>query len=60
MFVAKTRDAGGALLTGRIGGASVSFAPSMQGDGMRYSSCWIQKAQPTSGYQVLSFHEISQ
>jgi hypothetical protein len=60
MFVAKTRDTDGTLLTGRIGGANVSFAASMQGDGMRYSSCWIQKAQPTAGYQVLSFHEISQ
>ena len=60
MFVAKTRDTSGNLLTGRIGGASVSFQDAMQGNGIRYSSCWIQKAQPTSGYQVLSFHEISQ
>jgi hypothetical protein len=60
MFVAKTRNPDGTLITGRIGGASVSFSPSMQGNGMRYSSCWIQKAQPTAGYQVLSFHEISQ
>ena len=60
MFVAKTRDASGALLSGRIGGASVSFAPSMQGNGIQYSSCWIQKAQPTASYRILSFHEISQ
>jgi hypothetical protein len=60
MFVAKTRDTSGILLTGRIGGASVSFAPSMQGNGIRYSACWIQKAQPTASYKILSFHEISQ
>ncbi len=60
MFVAKTRDASGNLLTGRIGGASVAFLDSMQGNGIRYSSCWVQKAQPVSTYKVLSFHEIAQ
>jgi len=60
VFVAKTRDTNGILLTGRIGGASVSFDAPMQGNGVRYSSCWIQKSQPTSGYKILSFHEIAQ
>jgi len=60
VFVAKTRDASGNLLGGKIGGASVSFSAAMQGNGIRYNSCWIQKAQPTSGYKILSFHEISQ
>jgi hypothetical protein len=60
MFVAKTRDGSGNMLTGRIGGASVSFLSAMQGNGIRYSSCWVQKAQPVGGYKVLSFHEISQ
>ena len=60
VFVAKTRDASGNLLTGRIGGASVSFDASMQGNGIRYSSCWIQSAQPKGKYKILSFHEISQ
>src|SRR6266550_3211949 len=47
MFVAKTRDASGNLLTGRIGGASVAFLDStMQGNGIRYSYCSVQKAQP--------------
>jgi hypothetical protein len=59
MFVAKTRN-GGTLLTGGIGGASVSFQNGMQGNGVRYSSCWVQKAQPLGGYKVLSFHEIAQ
>jgi hypothetical protein len=60
VFVAKTRDAAGNLLTGRIGGGVVSFDPPMQGNGIRYSSCWIQRAQPIGGYKILSFHEISQ
>jgi hypothetical protein len=60
MFVAKTRDTSGILLTGRIGGASVTFLDSMQGNGIRYSSCWVQKAQPVGTYKVLSFHEIAQ
>jgi len=60
VFVAKTRHTNGILLTGRIGGASVSFDAPMQGNGVRYSSCWIQKSQPTSGYKILSFHEIAQ
>lgn len=60
VFVAKTRDAGGNLLTGRIGGGIVSFDAAMQGNGIRYSSCWIQKAQPIGGYKILSFREVSQ
>jgi len=60
MFVAKTRDASGNLLTGRIGGASVAFLDSMQGNGIRYSYCSVQKAQPVGTYKVLSFHEIAQ
>jgi len=60
MLVAKTRSASGSLLTGRIGGGTVSFDDEMQGNGIRYNSCWIQKSQPTAGYKVLSFHEIAQ
>ncbi len=60
MFVAKTRDASGSLLPGRIGGASVAFLDAMQGNGIRYSSCWVQKAQPTGNYKILSFREIPQ
>jgi hypothetical protein len=60
MFVAKTRDTSGNLLGGRIGGASVSFDPPMQGNGIYYSSCWIKKATPTGAYKILSFHEIAQ
>jgi hypothetical protein len=59
MLVAKTRDASGNLLPG-IGGAKVAFDDAMQGNGIRYSGCWIQQSLPTSGYKILSFHEISQ
>jgi len=61
VFVAKTRDPSGNLLSDpRVGGASVTFDAPMQGNGIRYSNCWIQKALPSAGYKILSFHEISQ
>ncbi len=61
VFVAKTNDPSGvALPDPNLGGASVLFHDDMQGNGIRYSSCWIQKAQPTSSYRILSFHEIPQ
>jgi hypothetical protein len=60
-LVAKTRDASGNLLPDpNLGTASVNFAPGMGGVGMRYSSCWIQRAMPSANYKILSFHEISQ
>jgi hypothetical protein len=61
MFVAKTRDGSNHVLAGsNLGGASVSFTDTMQGYGIRYSNCWIQKATPTGNYKILSFHEIAQ
>ncbi len=61
VFVAKTNSAPGVPLPDpNLGGASVLFDDHMHGDGIRYSSCWIQKAQPFDSYKVLSFHEISQ
>jgi hypothetical protein len=61
MLVAKTRDGNNVVLTGpNLGGASVSFQDSMQGNGIRYSNCWIQKATPANAYKILSFHEIAQ
>lgn len=61
MLVAKTRDNNNQVITGPdLGGAIVAFNSGMQGYGIRYSSCWIQKAQPASNYKILSFHEISQ
>jgi hypothetical protein len=61
MLVAQTRDLNNQVLAGsNLGGASVQFDDGMQGEGIRYSACWIQKAQPKGKYQILSFHEISQ
>jgi len=61
MLVAKTRNPAGSLLPDpNLGGASVVFNDGMQGYGIRYSSCWIQKAQPKGKYKILSFREISQ
>ena len=61
VLVAKTRDSSGNLLTDpNLGGATVQFDDNMQGNGIRYSSCWIQKSQPSGSYKVLSFHEIAQ
>jgi len=54
-FVAKTN-----LPDPDLGAASVVFDSNMEGTGIRYSNCWIQKAQPIGSYKVLSFHEISQ
>ncbi|HXY13303.1 MAG TPA: hypothetical protein VEI26_02255 [Terriglobales bacterium] len=60
-YVAQTRDSSGNLLPDpNLGFASVLFAPNMGSVGMRYSSCWINAAQPTPRYKVLSFHEIAQ
>jgi hypothetical protein len=69
MLVAKTRDSNnnppqilpGSDLSDSSGmGASVIFDDHMDGYGIRYSSCWIQKSQPAGSYKILSFHEISQ
>jgi len=61
MLVAKTRDLNNQVLAGsNLGGATVQFLDGMGGTGMRYSSCWIQKAQPKGKYKILSFREISQ
>jgi Tfp pilus assembly protein PilX len=60
-LVAKTRDATGALLADpNLGKASMIFGSGMGGNGFRYSSCWIQRSQPTASYKILSFHEIAQ
>ncbi len=61
MLVAKTRDSvTNQVLSGSLPGATVAFNDNMQGNGIRYSSCWIQKSLPSSSYKILSFHEIAQ
>lgn len=59
-LLAKTLDAGGNVLSPDFGTATMIYGNNMGGEGMRYSSCWIAAAQPTAGYRILSFHEISQ
>jgi hypothetical protein len=62
-FVAKTRDSSGTLLPDPdLGKASIDFTlpPNMGGKGIRYSSCWVNAAQPTDHFKILSFHEIPQ
>lgn len=59
-LTANTLDAAGNLLSPNFGTTTMLFGPTMGGEGMRYSHCWIQAAQPTTGYKILSFHEISQ
>jgi Tfp pilus assembly protein PilX len=61
MFVSQTRGPGPSFsLLPNLGTATVKFDSTMQGIGMRYSSCWIQNSIPTGSYKVLSFHEIAQ
>src|SRR5260370_5821467 len=60
-FVAKTRDSSGNLLPDPdLGTASLLFGSNMGSVGLRYSSCWVNAAQPTSSFKILSFHELSQ
>jgi hypothetical protein len=62
-LVASTRDSSGNLRPDpNLGPLSVNFnnGGSMGGFGIRHSTCWIQKSQPSSGYKIISFHEIAQ
>jgi hypothetical protein len=67
MLVARTRDTSGVLIPGSylsysyvdFNHNSIGNQQSMGGQGIRYSSCWIQKSQPIAGYKILSFHEIT-
>jgi hypothetical protein len=71
LLLAKTRDTTGTLFPGpslpswdgtTAGsyGSNIQFANGMGGIGVTYSSCWIQAAQPTGNYKIISFHEITQ
>jgi hypothetical protein len=57
MLVAKTRDAGGSVLSS-LGAASVMYDSSVQGQGIYYNSCWIKSAMLPTSYKILSFREI--
>jgi hypothetical protein len=65
LLIAQTVDSSGLPLVGSPGAATVGMAqppltPGNGGVGVYYSSCWIQYAQATLPYKVLSFHEIRQ
>ena len=68
VLVARTRDTSLTLIPGsHLGYSYVDFDHdlsgtqiSMGGNGIRYSHCWVQKSLPTTGYKILSFHEIAQ
>lgn len=59
VFLAKTLDASNNPL-GALGAPSLQFLSGNGGNGMHYSSCWINAVQAPLTYQVLSFHEILQ
>ena len=59
VLVAKTRDTTGAELTTGTGTPTVLWNGG-GGNGVYYDSCWINNAQTSVVYQVLSFREISQ
>lgn len=57
MLIANTRDSLGNLLSAL---GPVSFTQTGGGNGIRYSSNWVNAAQRLLPYQVLSFREIPQ
>jgi hypothetical protein len=68
VFLARTLDASGnplppssaPIFTAASSGFDFHSTPNTLTNGIYYSNCWIQAAMPPPGYQVLSFHEISQ
>jgi hypothetical protein len=60
VLAVQTLDPATGAPLGSLGTPQVLFTPSMGGKGIYYSTCWIKNSLPTSGYKVLSFHEISQ
>ena len=67
VFLARTLDAFGSplqpnsapIFTAASSGFDFNGTPNTLTNGIYYSSCWIQAAMPSAGYQVLSFHEIA-
>jgi len=58
VLVAATKDTAGNLLP-TLGTVNFDISGG-GGNGIYYNSCWINKAQRVSSYQVLSFREITQ
>jgi hypothetical protein len=59
MFIAKTRNTSGVVLAGPTLG-SASFINTGHGNGIIYNCAWINTAEATLTYKILSFHEIRQ
>jgi Tfp pilus assembly protein PilX len=59
MFVAQTRNSSGNLLPGP-GLGSATFSNTGHGNGILYNCGWINAAEATMTYKILSFHEIRQ
>lgn len=59
-FMATTLDASGNILSPNLGKPTMIYPINMGGEGIRYSSCWIQASRPVGSIKILSFHEISQ
>lgn len=66
LFIAQTVDRTNGSPLATLGPSQFDFTSSSLShsgsnySGIYYSNCWIQTAMPAAGYQVLSFHEISQ
>jgi hypothetical protein len=62
MLLARTLDASNNPLPpgSPLGSPFFDFTSSSASNGIYYSSCWVQAAQPIVNYKVLSFHEITQ
>jgi len=55
VLVANT-SAGGS----NLGKVIMDYGGITNGEGIHYSSCWVQAAQPVGFYKILSFHEMAQ
>jgi hypothetical protein len=59
VFLATTVDSAGNPLPS-LGSPFFDYTSSSGSNGVYYSSCWVQAAQPISSVKILSFHEVSQ
>lgn len=59
LFIAQTVDSTGAQLSS-LGAATFAHNSGSGGNGIYYSSCWINYVQSPMTYKILSFHELPQ
>ena len=62
VLVAQSRDpvTGNVLPDPNLGASSVTFAPTMGGNGIQFNSCMILQALAPVNFKILSFREITQ